>query len=363
VRGPLPSREPRSFRLVALRLVLSLFTVLVSLGFAEIAFRILTREGQFYDTAQVEFWKANLRRGPNADAPRKVDIEYDPMLGWRMKRNFRGEEGGVPVFQNSEGFRGREEFSEAPGDRPRILVLGASMAYGLGVTDDEVFTARLAQKYGAEAIDAGVNAFGADQALLMWELEGRRFRPAIVLLVYHVDDFYRVGLPIRDLPKPYFVEADGGFQLAGVPVPRVEELASSGALEPPGTLRVVQAYQWLVRRARWRIGRPDPVEMERLRRLNAYVLERLRDSTGASGARFLVLVAGHCFPDPAFAYSEAAVLELTRRLGIETIDAAAEMQDPRDASYGENCHWSPRAHERVADEVAERLALPPVPND
>ena len=332
--------------------------MLLSLGLAEIAFRVLTREGQFYDTAQVEFWKANLRRGPAPGDARTTDIEYDPQLGWRMKRGFRSEAGGVRVSQNSEGFRGPEEFTETPGARLRILVLGASMAYGLGVSDEEVFTARLEQEYGVEAIDAGVNAYGADQALLMWEQEGRRFRPAIVVLVYHVDDFYRVGLPIRDLPKPYFVEADGGFQLAGVPVPRVEELARGGALDPPTTLRIVQAYRWFVRRVHWRTRRPDPDEMNRLRRLNTYVLERLRDSTGAAGARLLVLIAGHCSPDPAFQYSEAAVLEIAQSLGIETLDAAAEMANPGGANYGDNCHWSPGAHEHVAGELAQRLALP-----
>ena len=74
-----------------------------------------------------------------------------------------------------------------------------------------------------------------------------------------------------------------------------------------------------------------------------------------------MLIAGHCLPDRAFGYSEAAVLEIAQSLGIETIDAAAEMTDPHDANYGENCHWSSRAHERVADDLAKRLALPVAP--
>jgi hypothetical protein len=350
-------------RPIVLRAALTLFTIVLSLPLAELAFRLLTREGQFYGTSEVEFWKAQLRQERARGGGAAGNIQYDPVLGWRMKPNYRADGPSGLVTQNSRGFRGPAEFAAGPGPRTRVLVLGASMAYGLGVSDDEVFTARLATDYGVEAINAGVNAFGADQALLMWEEEGRALAPALVLLVYHVDDFYRVGLPIRDLPKPYFVESEGSVRLAGVPVPTVEELASRGALDPPRALRVALAYHWLVVRARWRLGRPDATEMSRLERLNTYVLERLRDSTRASGARLLVLIAGHCSPGAPYEYSRSRELEIVRSLGIESMDYAEALDGDRATYYGANCHWSPLAHARIAADLAERLGLQAAPKD
>jgi len=354
------SAQRSSLRLVALRAALSLVAVLLGLVLAELAFRLLTHDGQLFDTTQVEFWQAHLRTQLAAGAGPAANIVYDPQLGWRMKPSFRSEDGGGVVTQNSRGFRGPEEFAEQPGARLRVFVVGASMAYGLGVPDDEVFTARLEKKYGVEAIDAGVNAYGTDQTLLLFEQEGRRYRPQVVVLVAHVDDFFRVGLPIRDLPKPYFVERDGGFELAGVPVPSVEALASRGALAPPGTLRIVEAWRWLARRAAWRAGHPDPAEMERLRRLERYVMGRLRDSAEAGGARFLMVIAGHCAPDPSFRYSGPALHEIGTELGIETLDTRDAFADPRGGFYGANCHWSSRAHEQIADDLAQALALAPL---
>ena len=68
---------------------------------------------------------------------------------------------------------------------------------------DGCFSTRLAEHTGFEIINGAVNIYGGDQAMLLWEQEGASLEPDMVLFVYHVDDYYRNGLSLRDgMPKP-----------------------------------------------------------------------------------------------------------------------------------------------------------------
>src|SRR5262245_1844183 len=74
--------------------------------------------------------------------------EPDPV---RLRRNrsdvvieYGEPEFKVTIHQNRWGFRGGA-LERAKGERQRVLVLGDSFTYGVGVEDDETFSARLEQ--------------------------------------------------------------------------------------------------------------------------------------------------------------------------------------------------------------------------
>jgi len=264
------------------------------------------------------------------------------------------------VQHNSRGYRGVDEFTREPRGT-RILAVGDSFTYGLGVEDSATFSAVLARNTGTEVINAGVNAYGADQAFLMWDLKARYLNPAIVILGYFVDDFNRNGLSIRDRAKPHFVydSIERGFQLKGIPVPTLEELDASGALDPEAQLRVARLVRFLRQRVEAKTGRLAVERLKRNAQINDYILRRMRDSAEHAGARLLVMVIGHCYDgDPENLWIERTIVEACRSNQIEYLNMAAQMRENDFASfYLSNCHWSERGHDFAAEKLADALGL------
>ena len=130
------------------------------------------------------------------------NVELDRRLGWTMRPN-RAD--GLETT-NSRGIRSDREFTHerTPGTK-RLIVLGDSFTYGLGVTNDATYSARLEAKIAElEVINMGVNGYGTDQQCLYWLREGRPYAPDAVLIGIYVPDFHRNGLSVRELPKPRF---------------------------------------------------------------------------------------------------------------------------------------------------------------
>jgi hypothetical protein len=99
----------------------------------------------------------------------------------------------VLVVVNADGFRG-EELRRKPG--LRLLVYGDSFVEADYTPLRETFAKRLEVRLGealggdVEAVNAGVNGYGPDQALRRFESEAGTLRPAVaVLVVYAGNDF------------------------------------------------------------------------------------------------------------------------------------------------------------------------------
>jgi len=329
-------------------IVVSLASTVVALALAEGALRVLVPEADLISMHEADSWKLRVRESLEDGKPvRSGDTQYDADLGWRMKAGYAA----AGVHHDAHGFRGTRQYSVKQAGVRRVLVLGASFAYGDGVRDEETFTSLLEASTGAEVINAGVNAYGLDQALLLWERDGQRLAPDHVLLVIHVDDYYRSALTFRNGPKPHFVRAGDTFELAGVPAPAPDTLAATGVLDVPSRLRIVRALGWLMRRAR-RQGREDALdgrEAERLEALNAFILTRLRDSVRSSGAQLTIALGGHCAEPHAYPFSERAIARLARTLSIPLVDTIEPMaRGDYPSFFGANCHWSARGHAFVA---------------
>ena len=163
---------------------------------------------------------------------------YDPTLGWTGKPNvddtFDISDCHHRVHQNRYGFRGPAVELARTATR-RLVVLGDSFVWGLGVEDDELFTSLLARESSPplEVVNLGVSGYGTDQELLLWQQLGRRFRPDVVLLVVTPwTDLYDNPYGERyGYQKPFFRwdDATAALVLNNVPVPpprepwRVEE--------------------------------------------------------------------------------------------------------------------------------------------
>ncbi len=293
---------------------------------------------------------------------------YHTTLGWAHRPGYAGtfgkDAGRVNVRVNSKGLRDREiAFSRTEG-RGRILVVGDSFAWGLGVKADQIFTERMEAQLGdVDVINAGVSGYSTDQELLWLENDGMKYQPDLVLLVLSGNDdaLNRRSVAYFVYPKPFFDLTPGGdLVLRNVPVPRasgVRRLAYF-ASRRSGFInfavgRVSVGRSAITRRADKRPsgGVPGEPAAGSSYALTTALIERMRDSATAGGARFLIVATGMFWSGGSPGTFEDLLAELTSRhfeiLNIEA-DGAFRPQTMRLPGDG---HWNAAGHEFVAKQI------------
>ncbi len=292
---------------------------------------------------------------------------FSQTYGWVPRRSIGVEVDGKRVSFNASGYRGRELASPKRGDRTRVVVLGDSVAFGLGVSDDETFSNLLdVRDNGIEAGNLAVQGYGPDQELLVLMHQGLRADPDVVVLAFCLaNDFVDAVLPVSlydgRTPKPR-------FHLAG------DRLVFDDSNLRQPALRRVQ--QWLSDHShlfeRLTAAPAAPTEAEsdwherykaalrdedHVLRLNLALVRRMRDLSQERGSAFLVAL----FPDRS-SYRESSPLEkgfceALRSDGVQVIDMSQHFKMSGQhwkafASDGIG-HLTPLGHS-IASEVLER---------
>jgi len=103
---------------------------------------------------------------------RHVNAEYD--VGFEINRL---------------GFRGPLPELDLPATKPRLLVVGDSQTFGLGVDNGETFCDRLRERLPeVDVLNAGSNGYGTREQLAVIDHLGEAWRPDVVLLVFFWND-------------------------------------------------------------------------------------------------------------------------------------------------------------------------------
>ena len=155
------------------------------------------------------------------DPEHVAQMQYDPLLGYEPKPNYKGTLAGRPISFDARGLREHDVGSTPSG--PTILAVGDSFTEGYLVGNDETWPANLQRLTGQPVLNAGVRAYGLDQVVLRAERIVPEIKPQTIVLGFIPDDVDRTELYQRDnRPKPYFVLSDkapDGLELRNVPVP------------------------------------------------------------------------------------------------------------------------------------------------
>jgi lysophospholipase L1-like esterase len=130
----------------------------------------------------------------------EVVYGYDKDLGAVNKPNQRGRKtsplgNGYNFSHNSLGFRGSREYGPDKGAAFRVLFLGDSFTYGVGVDDAQAFPQRVeeilrAKNYSVEVINAGNPGKGTDYELRFLQIMGPKIKPDLVVVCFYWNDFY-----------------------------------------------------------------------------------------------------------------------------------------------------------------------------
>jgi hypothetical protein len=263
-------------------------------------------------------------------------VRHDPRLGWSYRplvaERHETSEFDVDVRINSRGFRGRE-WEPKQSDRPRILVLGDSYAFGWGVEEEQRFSEVLERGSGGfEVLNAAVSGYSTVQELLLLEELVNDVRPDLVLCVFCGNDLFENGAPIvYGKHKPYFTVEAGRLELRGVPVPE------------PWIERASYFYRALAKR-RWQSAfdrtQRDP-DGEWL-----LVCDLYRAMKRVIGPVPLVVVSG----EQRLAHL-AAEESTIHHLDLRSVFSGADGP----TMFPVDGHWTPLAHEEIAAALVPML--------
>jgi lysophospholipase L1-like esterase len=127
-------------------------------------------------------------------------IQLDRELFWSLRPDTHMTWRGTQVSVNHQGTRGADIAPKQPGEL-RILSLGESTTFGVNVSDDETYSARLEQFLHATrpngrvtVINAGVSAYSSFQSVTYLEQRGFAFQPDVVLFYHEVNDYLPTSL-------------------------------------------------------------------------------------------------------------------------------------------------------------------------
>ena len=255
---------------------------------------------------------------------------------------------------NAQGLREAHPLGAPDPERPRLLVVGDSNTFGLGVQDDEVWV-RALDDAGVEAVNAGwASGYAPDTACLFLEARCDELQPDVVI---------QQLTPANDLldlaQRSVWHEADGRLTRITHRYDAIPDWVQALAFPRFLALQVLPAWRAAAPAAP-SAGPPplSPLEHEGLTRLRR-MLTRQRAFLAAREVPLWVLV----FPDPvAIPLRREAVLTVAHELGLPVIDPAdsPELRAVERPFYGEG-HMTAAGNAAVGAYVRRWLAEHPLP--
>ena len=310
---------------------------------------------------------------------------YDRTKGWFHQPHTSGQShlGGpdLGVIEiNSLGLRDREIAIEKPDGVKRILVLGDSYVFGVGVDRSHVFSTRLEELLDAssaqrfEVINMGVSGYSTDQEYLLFRELGKALDPDLIILVVCDNDHFGNSTDFIYFKyyKPYFtMDERGNLKLENREVPRLTRwqrvklwLGQESRLwnsmrdrrsDVPAIQRVLNFFQ---------IAVPNR-STDRGVELTASIIRRFEREARERGVAVLVTTTagggGVDEPEGSLRRRDQELKELLTQADIEYLDlwpalVRARREGPeKHWDFPGNTHWNIDAHRVAAEAVYEHL--------
>ncbi len=334
-----------------------------------------------------------VRRKPAEDAILLPHADLGYALRPHTDRRWAHDDFDVHIALNERGMRD-EPLAAARGAGRRVLAVGDSFTFGIGVEANEAWPARLEARLNdtlagteqAAVLNAGVPGYGARQMRLSMDALLPELEPELVVFGLYANSYWRVG-------NPYGIH--GGTLITRDRVAATELLPDGGLVVTafePGWLRTIDV--WLKRffhfgahtlalplgGRHWPQRAPAPDGREAIAEAYAPALREIREARDLArdrGSTLVVLAIHAQRPDGSFDAREQTYHEILAafcaRHGILFVATLPELQ-ARAAGRAEfrfptDQHWSPAAHELAAGLVHQKLlaeglvASPPIDSE
>lgn len=268
-----------------------------------------------------------------------ADWQLDPEIGWVNRPNLDAKSRDLDEIlrfrTNPDGLAPAEARRVREPGVLRIMVFGDSMVVGRAVAQDATYTARLEallrdRGVAAEVINAGVQGYATDQALLLIERLLPLYRPDVVLFGSTLNDFGGNEVSwANGQAKPRFLLI--GDRLDLVPPQIADEIHSPGSgpskwIQRSAFYRALQPriFSLRARLSGWEqrnlIGQMqeiyvNPAALDKFDwPLFAALVGRMQRSSEAAGARFFLF----CHPEVAEVWPPY-IEKIRRELGPQVV--------------------------------------------
>lgn len=312
---------------------------------------------------------------------------YDPVLGWSNQPGSKGvftrPEFSYDLNINALGLRGPEITREKPAGVRRIAVLGDSFVWGIGASDEELFTTQLEQKVPrTQVLNFGVAGYGTVQYNLLTE-KVLGLDPDIVVVGFCLGSDFTDSVFWRryNYYKPYaFIDEAGKLRIEGYPIPNVKRFPSRYDSGPVAWLHD-RSYLFRLanKHALGLVGRleffgqkgpkdfdenqadvylnPQKASVKEVVRINARLLEGLVSTYAAKGIPVIVLAVptacefGNCFG--VGRRTDAAQQALKQAVGTLPVALIDPTDDFTLADFWQrDGHWRRSGHEKITAALA-----------
>jgi GDSL-like Lipase/Acylhydrolase family len=284
-------------------------------------------------------------------------IVFDEDLGWRMVPHLVKEgpqwSAKVPATTNAAGWRDAEFSRERQAGVRRVVALGDSFVFGVGVDYGERFTELMERALpGVEVLNFGANAFGTDQELRILETEALGYRPDLVLVVIFLgNDLVDIRHERRfSMPKPWF-ELNGGDLVLHPPRRTWDVDARMSSYLGEIALRLASGLVPVDTLA------PPWAEADSLPLLAA-IAARIRRAAEAAGARSLFVVTVPDWwlqGDPPLTRDVLAALAAQGCATLDLTPVLKEVVASGATAFLADGHWTPAGHDAVSRAVCREI--------
>ena len=126
--------------------------------------------------------------------------QYTPGARFRIEyasnpRDYFDSDNGVEMTVNPMGLRGPEVSAEKTAGTLRVIGLGDSFTFGVGVRDEHTFLRRLEGRLNrhqpVEVLNAGTQGYNTRDQQVTLENRWLALKPDLVLVVFYLNDIYR----------------------------------------------------------------------------------------------------------------------------------------------------------------------------
>ena len=131
----------------------------------------------------------------------RIDMgQYTPGARFRIEyasnpRDYFDSDNGVEMTVNPMGLRGPEVSAEKTAGTLRVIGLGDSFTFGVGVRDEHTFLRRLEGRLNqyqlVEVLNAGTQGYNTRDQQITLENRWLELKPDLVLVVFYLNDIYR----------------------------------------------------------------------------------------------------------------------------------------------------------------------------
>jgi len=308
-------------------------------------------------------------------------VRRDEITDFSLKPNFsylaKEPDFEVQVNLNSDGFRDYEHNLNTKGYR--IMAIGDSQTYGVGVEFNETFLylleSKLRQNYDVEIFKMGVFAYGTDNEFYTYKKFYSKYKPNMVILIIHPNDVLddaewgevflnkkRGSLFMRFFEIHSFFRKT--FKFYDFIYVKIQHLSIFNGLK--GEVSFFDDYKSLF------INKDTEKTKKGFDNLQLY-LNKFEEDAKKNNFRFVVVLASsiHQFDDinllQDYAKSVNSTLNLTKvNYGVKNdLDKSTFFIDTYNVFYSDgnasnlflpvDQHWNQKGHEVAADFIYEKL--------